>query len=83
MGNFHWTLGEPRLARFHYTESKNLLDFNKASKHPLAAADLFKLGYLKFHEARKGPSLTNVEDLSTLSINDSEPFNQPLLEEAM
>jgi hypothetical protein len=83
MGNFHWNLGEPQLAEVHYTKSKLLLDLNKASKHPLAAANKFKLGYLKYHEAQKGAALTSPVDLSTLSNTDSGLCNQTQLEEAM
>lgn len=83
MGSYHWTLGEPELAKFHYTESYRIRSQNNASRHPNTAARLFKLGYLKFYEAGKVYSATSVPDVNTLSNIDSDLFNQSLLEEAM
>lgn len=83
MGNFHWTLGEPELAKAQYMEVRRLMIANNASKHPLAAASTYKLGYLKFHEAAQSPASVPTADLSNLLNQQSTCFNQKLLEEAI
>jgi hypothetical protein len=83
MGNFHWTLGEPELAKAQYTEGRRLAIANNASKHPLAAANTYKLGYLKFYEAAQSPESVPIGDFSNLLNQQSAYFNQKVLEEAV